>query len=89
MSGGGHAVRLCPPPSALPTAAATPFGSAKLGCMGEFAADIGRKAIAVAVLLVAVWLLFKFVIGVVAAVAWIAVVVLALVAVVWAVGVLR
>lgn len=57
--------------------------------MGEFAADIGRKAIAVAVLLVAVWLLFKFVIGVVAAVAWIAVVVLALVAVVWAVGVLR
>ena len=57
--------------------------------MGEFAADIGRKAIAVAVLLVAVWLLFKFVIGAVAAVAWIAVVVLALVAVVWAVGVLR
>jgi hypothetical protein len=57
--------------------------------MGEFAADIGRKAIAVAVLLVAVWLLFKFVIGVVATVAWIVVAVLALVAVVWAVGVLR
>lgn len=57
--------------------------------MGEFAADIGRKALAVAVLLVAVWLLFKFVIGVVAAVAWIAVVVMAVIAAIWAVGVLR
>jgi hypothetical protein len=57
--------------------------------MGQFASDIGRKAIAVAVLLVAVWLLFKLVIGAVAAVAWFAVVILAIVAVIWAVGVLR
>jgi hypothetical protein len=57
--------------------------------MGQLASDIGRKAIAVAVLLVAVWLLFKLVIGAVAAVAWFAVVILAIVAVIWAVGVLR
>jgi hypothetical protein len=57
--------------------------------MGEMASDIGRKLIAIAVLLVAAWLLFKVVLGFVAAVAWIAVVVLAVVAVVWAVGVLR
>jgi hypothetical protein len=57
--------------------------------MSEFASDVGRKLIAVAVLLVAVWLLFKFVIGVVAAVAWIAVVILAIIAAVWAIGVLR
>jgi hypothetical protein len=57
--------------------------------MGQFASDVGRKLIAVVVLLVAVWLLFKFVIGAVAAVAWLAVVILAIVAVVWAVGVLR
>lgn len=57
--------------------------------MGQFAADIGRKALAVAVLLVAVWLLFKFVIGAIAAVVWIAVIVVAVVAAIWAVGVLR
>jgi hypothetical protein len=53
------------------------------------ASDIGRKLIAVAVLLVAAWFLFKVVIGMVAAVAWIVVAVLAVIAVVWAVGVLR
>lgn len=57
--------------------------------MAQFASDVGRKLIAVAVLLVAVWLLFKFVIGAVAAVAWFAVVILAIIAAVWAVGVLR
>lgn len=57
--------------------------------MGEIASDVGRKLIAVAVLLVAAWLLFKVVLGFVAAVAWIAVIVLAVVAAVWAVGVLR
>jgi hypothetical protein len=43
----------------------------------------------VAVLLVAAFILFKMVLGFVAAVAWIAVAVLAVVAVVWAIGVLR
>jgi hypothetical protein len=57
--------------------------------MREMASDAGRKLIAVAVLLVAAWLLFKVVIGVVATVAWIVVAVVAVVAVVWAVGVLR
>ena len=57
--------------------------------MGGIASDVGRKLIAGAVLLVAAWILFKVVIGVVATVAWIVVAVLAVVAVVWAVGVLR
>jgi len=57
--------------------------------MGQLASDIARKLIAVAVLLVAAYVLFKVVLGFVAAVAWIAVAVLALVAVVWAIGVLR
>jgi hypothetical protein len=56
--------------------------------MGQLAADAGRKLLALAVLLVAAWILFKMVIGVVAAVAWVAVVVLAIVAVVWAIRVL-
>ena len=57
--------------------------------MGQFASDVGRKLIAIAVLLVAVWFLFEFVVGVVAGVAWLVGLVLAIVAVVWAVGVLR
>lgn len=57
--------------------------------MSQALADIGKKGLALAVLLVAAWLLFKVVIGVVATVAWIAVAVLAVVAVIWAVGVLR
>lgn len=48
----------------------------------------GKKLLAIAVLLVAAWILFKVVLGFVAAVAWIAVVVLAIVAVVWAIRVL-
>ena len=57
--------------------------------MSEALAEIGKKGLALAVLLVAAWLLFKVVIGVVAAVAWIVVAVLAVVAVIWAIGVLR
>lgn len=56
--------------------------------MGEKAKAGGKKLLAVAVLLVAAWILFKVVLGFVAAVAWIAVVVLAIVAVVWAIRVL-
>jgi len=56
--------------------------------MGQAAADLGKKALALVVLLVAAWVLFKLVIGVVAAVAWVVVAVLALVAVVWAIRVL-
>ena len=56
--------------------------------MGEFASQAGRKMLAVLVLVLAAYVLFKVVIGFVAAVAWIAVVVVALVAVVWALRVL-
>ena len=57
--------------------------------MGQLVADTGRKLIAVAVLLVAAYLLFKVVLGFVATFAWIVVAVVAVVAVVWALGVLR
>jgi hypothetical protein len=56
--------------------------------MGEAMATIGRKTLAVGVLLLASWLLLKVVIGVVATVAWIGVVIVAIVAVVWALRVL-
>jgi hypothetical protein len=57
--------------------------------MGEFVADAGRKLLAIAVLVIAAFVLFKVVLGFVAAVAWIVVAVVAVVAVVWAIGVLR
>ena len=56
--------------------------------MGERATQAGRKLLAVVVLIVAAWILFKLVLGFVAAVAWIAVVVLAVIAVIWALRVL-
>jgi hypothetical protein len=56
--------------------------------MGERATQAGRKLLAVVVLIVAAWVLFKLVLGFVAAVAWIAVVVLAVIAVIWALRVL-
>jgi hypothetical protein len=57
--------------------------------MGQLAADFGRKVLAVGVLLVVAYILFKVVLGFVTAVAWIAVLVLAAIAAIWAVGVLR
>ena len=62
---------------------------ATLHGMGQMASDVGRKVLAIAVLLVAAYILFKMVIGVVAAVAWIVVLVLAVIAAIWAFGVLR
>jgi hypothetical protein len=52
------------------------------------ASEAGKKLLAVGVLLLAAYVLFKVVLGFVAAVAWIAVVVLAVAAVVWAIRVL-
>jgi hypothetical protein len=46
--------------------------------------DLAMKGLAVAILLVAGWLLLKFVIGVVTTIAWIVVVVGAVIAVLWA-----
>jgi hypothetical protein len=57
--------------------------------MREAASNAGRKLIAVAVLLVAAYLLFKVVIGTLMAVFWIIVAVVAVVAVIWALSVLR
>ncbi len=56
--------------------------------MRDHAVNAGKKLLAIAVLLVAAWILFKIVLGFVTAVAWIAVAVLAIVAVVWAIRVL-
>jgi hypothetical protein len=56
--------------------------------MGELASQAGRKALAIGVLLIAAYVLFKLVLGVVTAVAWFVVVVLAIIAVVWALRVL-
>jgi hypothetical protein len=56
--------------------------------MREAAGDLGRKALALLVLLAAAWILFKVVLGIVAVVAWVVVVVLALAAIVWAIRVL-
>jgi hypothetical protein len=54
--------------------------------MREAASNLGMKALAVAVLLVAAWILFKFILGFLTAVAWIALVVGAVIAVIWALG---
>jgi hypothetical protein len=56
---------------------------------GGFFSGLAMKALALVVLLVGAWILFKVVIGVVAAVAWIVVIVLGIFAVFWAVSVLR
>lgn len=50
--------------------------------------SIGRTVVAVLILAVALWVLLHFVIGIITAIAGIAVVVLAVVAVVWALRVI-
>ena len=47
------------------------------------------KLLAIGVLLIAAWILFKVVIGVVAGIAWLIVIVLAVVAIFWALSVLN
>ena len=56
--------------------------------MGQLASDLARKLVAVLVLVVAAFVLFKVVIGFVAAIAWIVVAVVAVMAVIWALRVL-
>jgi hypothetical protein len=51
-------------------------------------ASLGKRALALVVLLIAAWLLFKFVIGLVSLFASVIVAVLAIVAVIWAIRVL-
>jgi hypothetical protein len=57
--------------------------------MRAAAGDLGRKALAIVILLVAAYLLLKVVIGVVTAVAWVVIAVLAVMGVLWALSVLR
>jgi hypothetical protein len=52
--------------------------------MREAAGDLGRRMLAILVLIVAAWILLKIVIGIVAGLATIIVAVLAIIAVVWA-----
>jgi len=56
--------------------------------MGELATQTGRKVLAGGVLVAAAYVLFKVVLGFVTTVVWIAVIVLALVGIVWALRVL-
>jgi hypothetical protein len=56
--------------------------------MGQIASDAARKLLAVAVLIVAAYVLFKLVLGFVAGIAWIIVAVVAVFAVIWALRVL-
>jgi hypothetical protein len=52
--------------------------------MAESLKDLGMKGLALLVLLLAAFVLFKVVLGVVSALAWTAIGVIALVAVIWA-----
>ena len=56
--------------------------------MGQAISDAARKLLAIAVLVIAAFILFKIVIGMVAALAWIVVAVVAVMAVIWALRVL-
>jgi hypothetical protein len=56
--------------------------------MGQLASDAARKLVAALVLVVAAFLLFKIVIGAIAAVVWMALAVVAVIAVIWAIRVL-
>ena len=69
-------------------AAALAAPMANLQGVGELASTALKKLLAVGVLLLAAWLLFKLVLGFVATIAWILVAVLAVVAVIWALRVL-
>ena len=57
--------------------------------MREAASNAGRKLLAVGVLVLAAFLIFKAVIGTIMAFVWIAVAVIGIVAVLWAIGTLR
>jgi hypothetical protein len=56
--------------------------------MGQAISDGARKLLAAAVLLIAGFVLFKLVIGFLAAIAWVVIAIVAVMAVVWALRVL-
>jgi flagellar biosynthesis protein FliQ len=57
--------------------------------MAESLKDLGRKGLALLILLVAAYVLFKIVVGVASAVVWIAIVTAVVVAAFWALAQLR
>jgi hypothetical protein len=59
-----------------------------MGDMGQAVSDAARKLLAVAVLIVAAFVLIKIILGFVAAIAWIVIAVVAVMAVIWALRVL-
>jgi hypothetical protein len=56
--------------------------------MSSSSSSLGKRAIAVLVLLLAAWILLKVLIGIAVAVFWVVLAVAALVAIVWAIRVL-
>jgi hypothetical protein len=56
--------------------------------MGQAISDAARKLLAIAVRVIAAFVLFKVVIGFVAAIAWVIIAIVAVMAVVWALRVL-
>ena len=62
--------------------------AASIPDMGELASQMGRRTLAVGVLALAAYVLFKLVIGFVAGLVWMAVAVVAVIAVIWAMRVL-
>lgn len=53
--------------------------------MTDTVKNLGKKALAIVVLLAAAFVIFKFVVGLIASVAWLIVAVIAVFAIVWAV----
>jgi hypothetical protein len=56
--------------------------------VGEALSTAGKRALALVVLLLAAYVLFKVVLGIVSFVAWLVVVIIAIAAIVWAIRVL-
>lgn len=56
--------------------------------MAQLASDAGKKLLALAIILVAAWVLLKMVVGLVMGLVWVIVAVMAVVAIVWALRVL-
>lgn len=56
--------------------------------IGAAASNVGRKALAVLILVAAAYLLFKVVVGFVMGIVWVLIAVVAVVAVIWAMRVL-
>jgi hypothetical protein len=56
--------------------------------MREHASDLGRRLLAIVILLAVAWLVFKVVLSVVMTVVWIAIALIAVVGVLWALKIL-